>query len=484
MSVESLPNPGDPAIRGTVPNEQNKTGDPDLDGWAQLRQIAAASTAMNVTAGQVMADLARALATRDLAAQNELIERGELPPKYRKSAAQILDEARICVQDTAVATLGGPPGEWAARIALGLAPESIAGPVRAAVSSHAISFAQACALVRDVGAPEVGPEAGQRVCDAVVEYATAKAAATGAPVSQGHFCAKKRREMVKYVSTTRRRTLAMKDRRAWVKPHDDGVASFGVTGADARCLGAYRRVDAIARSRRRQGDPRTLDQLRADAALDLLLFGRIDADAPTKVDHPGQAGWPAAVVSVVVSAGSLLGLNDEPGTVECAPVAAATVRDLAYAAGSTWRRLVVDPVTGYAMAQVSDSHTPPPRMARAVRDRDGTCRAPGCNRPAEHCDLDHVREKRDGGVTAGDELADACRRDHSKKTRRHWLAQMSPDGVIRWRLPDGRVYPTYPMDYREFGLEPDEPRVTGESREADGSDEPDEPGGPRSRRCP
>ena len=56
MSVESLPNPGDPAIRGTVSNEQNKTGDPDLDGWAQLRQIAAASTAMNVTAGQVMAD--------------------------------------------------------------------------------------------------------------------------------------------------------------------------------------------------------------------------------------------------------------------------------------------------------------------------------------------------------------------------------------------------------------------------------------------
>ena len=63
---------------------------------------------------------------------------------------------------------------------------------------------------------------------------------------------------------------------------------------------------------------------------------------------------------------------------------------------------------------------------------------------------------------------------------------MTPPGppLRRWRLPDGRVYPTYPMDYREFGLEPDEPRVTGESREADGSDEPDEPGGPRSRRCP
>lgn len=34
MSVESFPNPGDPAIPGTVSNEQNKTGDPDLDGWA------------------------------------------------------------------------------------------------------------------------------------------------------------------------------------------------------------------------------------------------------------------------------------------------------------------------------------------------------------------------------------------------------------------------------------------------------------------
>ncbi len=32
MSVESLPNPGDPAIPGTVSNEQNKTGDPDWTG--------------------------------------------------------------------------------------------------------------------------------------------------------------------------------------------------------------------------------------------------------------------------------------------------------------------------------------------------------------------------------------------------------------------------------------------------------------------
>jgi hypothetical protein len=35
-------------------------------------------------------------------------------------------------------------------------------------------------------------------------------------------------------------------------------------------------------------------------------------------------------------------------------------------------------------------YTPSPRLARFVRCRDLTCRFPGCNRPATHCDLDHT----------------------------------------------------------------------------------------------
>lgn len=309
------------------------------------------------------------------------------------------------------------------------------------------------------------------MCDAVLAYATAKAAATGAPVGQGVFCAKKRREMVRHVSTPRRRARAIADRTTWVSPGDDGIATFGLTGADARCLGAYRRVDAIARAIRAQGDGRTLTQLRSDVALDLLLHGQPSPDAPTSIDHPGAGGWPPAVVTVVVSAASLLGLNDEPGLVEGHPVAADTVREVAHAAGSTWRRLVAEPLTGYAMADVSPSYQPPPRMARAVRDRDGVCRAPGCHIPAARCQLDHVIEVRDGGTTRADTLADECERHHTKKTRRHWAARITPDGVIEWHLPDGRVYPTFPMDYRELGLDPDQPDETDEANE---TSEPDE----------
>ena len=429
---------------------------PEANGWERLRAISEAYRALDALASEISGELARAQAAHDAAVQNELIEQDRLAPRHRKSQAQLLDEAQASVVDTAVATLGGPAGLWRGRVALGVAPESVAAPVRAAMTAGAITFTQGCALVQELDAPEVTPEAGQKVCDAVLAYATEKSAATGAPLGQGAFCRKKRREMVKHVSTRARRARADRQRDAWVTIGDDGAGSFGVSGADARCLGALRRVDAIARAARAGGDPRTLAQLRSDVALDLLLFGQPHADAPTAVDHPGDGGWPAAKVSVVVSLASLAGLNQEPGTVEGVAVDADTVREVAFAAGSTWQRLVADPITGYAMAQVSKSYAPPPRMARAVRDRDGTCRAPGCAIPAARCQLDHVVEVRDGGTTRGDTVADECERHHAKKTRRHWAARITPDGIVDWRLPDGRVYPTFPMDYREFGLHVDD----------------------------
>ena len=434
--------------------------------WARLRTLEATAADNELERTHLLEMLVRRQAESDAASQNDRIERGLLAPRHRKSETVLLDEARVCVVDTAVATLGGTAGVWRGRAALALTPESVAAPVRAAVTARAITFNQACALVQEVDDPEVTAEARQKVCDAVLRYAADKAAETGAPVGQGFFCRKKRREMVKHVSSQARRARAVRRRHAWVTLGDDGTASFGVSGADARCLGAFRRVDAIARAARAGGDPRTLAQLRSDVALDLLLFGQPHADAPTAVDHPGDGGWPAAKVSVVVSLGSLLGLNQEAGTVEGHAVDADTVRDVAFAAGSTWQRLVADPITGYAMAQVSKSYAPPPRMARAVRDRDGTCRAPGCAVPAARCQLDHVVEVRDGGTTRGDTLADECEPHLAKKTRGHWAARITPDGVIEWRLPDGRVYPTFPMDYREFGLGADETDTRG-AEEAD-----------------
>ena len=456
MSVGAVPRSDGAAISRLISAARDLRDQPENGGWVRLREISQAYDELDVQASDAAGELARVQAAADLAVQNEQIDRGRLAPRHRKSAGVLLDEARACIVDTAVATLGGPAGVWHGRVALGVAPESVAAPIKEAVAARAITFGQGCALVRELDAPEVTAEAGQKVCDAVLAYATEKAAATGAPLGQGAFCRKKRREVVKHINTRARRARAVRQRDAWVTIGDDGAGSFGVSGTDARCLGAFRRIDAIARAARAGGDPRTLAQLRSDVALDLLLFGQPHADAPTVVDHPGDGGWPAAKVSVVVSLASLAGLNQEPGTVEGVAVDADTVREVAFAAGSTWQRLVADPITGYAMAQVSKSYAPPPRMARAVRDRDGTCRAPGCAIPAARCQLDHVVEVRDGGTTRGDTVADECERHHAKKTRRHWAARITPDGVVEWRLPDGRVYPTFPMDYREFGLHVDD----------------------------
>ncbi len=45
-----------------------------------------------------------------------------------------------------------------------------------------------------------------------------------------------------------------------------------------------------------------------------------------------------------------------------------------------------------------------------VRARDLTCRAPGCDRPATECDIDHTVPYADGGATHPSNLKCLCRK--------------------------------------------------------------------------
>ena len=73
-------------------------------------------------------------------------------------------------------------------------------------------------------------------------------------------------------SGARKRTAAkVAQRRVYLTAEGDGAAALFATSLPApRAVAAFERVDAIARARRAAGDLRTLDQLRADAVLDLL----------------------------------------------------------------------------------------------------------------------------------------------------------------------------------------------------------------------
>lgn len=67
------------------------------------------------------------------------------------------------------------------------------------------------------------------------------------------------------------------------------------------------------------------------------------------------------------------------------------------------------------------TRTATPAQRRALAVREGGCRAPGCDRPPEWCDVHHLTHWIDGGETNLDDMILLCRRHHV----------MCHDGVIQ-----------------------------------------------------
>ncbi len=91
-----------------------------------------------------------------------------------------------------------------------------------------------------------------------------------------------------------------------------------------------------------------------------------------------------------------------------------------------------------------NGYVPSKSLADFVRCRDLTCRAPGCDRPAIECDVDHTIPHAVGGATHASNLKCLCRLHHLMKTFWDWRDQQLPDGTLIWRLPDGHTYVTTP----------------------------------------
>ena len=92
-------------------------------------------------------------------------------------------------------------------------------------------------------------------------------------------------------------------------------------------------------------------------------------------------------------------------------------------------------------------YRPSQNLLEFVRSRDMTCRFPGCDVPAERCDVDHTIPW-PIGPTHPSNLKCECRKHHLLKTfwvgERGWLDEQLPDGTVRWTSPTGRVYTTLP----------------------------------------
>lgn len=279
----------------------------------------------------------------------------------------------------------------------------------------------------------------------------------------------------------------------------DGMAGiWAVLPAESAAL-VDGTLDAAATSARAAGDPRTLDQLRADGLVNLVAGvpaglglgdlvagvpagqGLGDAGAGTSCATCGeQAGSDRRVathVDVTVALSTLMGADDAPG--DLAGYGAITAEQArALAAGGTWRRIVTDPLTGAVLDVGRTRYRPPAALRDHVVARDRTCARPGCTVPAERAELDHTipfgppsgsppptglpeaeppPHAGRRGTTSHENLAPLCASDHTAKTLGVLHLEQEEPGVLTWTTATGMRVRVVPGRDGEATLLPPDP---------------------------
>ena len=101
------------------------------------------------------------------------------------------------------------------------------------------------------------------------------------------------------------------------------------------------------------------------------------------------------------------------------------------------------PIVHPGQAPPERRYIPSAVLATFIRCRDMTCRFPGCDEPAHHCDVDHTIAY-PAGPTQASNLKCLCRKHHLLKTFWGWRDQQQPDGTVIWTSPQGQTYTTHP----------------------------------------
>ncbi|PFG38140.1 uncharacterized protein DUF222 [Georgenia soli] len=183
-------------------------------------------------------------------------------------------------------------------------------------------------------------------------------------------------------------------------------------------------------------DPRSRDQVQADAFVD--LFASVLDRGVDLAGHPLPSGRLArAGAQITVGAGTLLGLDHQAGYLAgYGPIPAELARELAQDA--TWRALLTDE-HGHFKDLSTKAYRPGADLTRTVKARDITCTFPGCTRPSVVCDLDH-RIAYDPAIahlvaqTSVCNLHPLCRHHHNLKTTKRWHVRREPDGTVIWTV--------------------------------------------------
>jgi len=171
-------------------------------------------------------------------------------------------------------------------------------------------------------------------------------------------------------------------------------AGFDTTGADARGIDAPGNETA------------GLDAAGNDTA----------ADGAANDHSTGRVPSPGAQVLVTVPVFALMGLTDEPATLDgYGPIPASMARKLVADGATSFHRVLTDPRNGAPLEIGRDSYRIPAAMRQWLRLRDGKCPFPGCNNHSLDNEADHLLAWADGGTTGISNLGQPCPKHHRLK---------------------------------------------------------------------
>ena len=204
--------------------------------------------------------------------------------------------------------------------------------------------------------------------------------------------------------------------------------TFDVEGAeiiDAALQHAYDRAHTA-------GDPRTPAQQRADAMVE--IFRRYNTGRPRGTNRP----------NILLIADAATYADETVGVCETAsgsPLSPETLRRLA--CDAIIQRAVVD-ADGVVLDLGRATRTFTPDQYRAMVVRDGGCRWPLCEAPADDCEAHHARRWADGGATDLGNGYLACNRagHHRNLHEGGYTVTGNPNGELTFHDPNGNVIGT------------------------------------------